>query len=145
MPTPVLIGLAAIGGVFVTLQAHFMGLMDSRMGTLESVFITYFSGGLVVGLIMLVQRGGNLAAWQQAPWYALSSGILGLFVVGVIGFCAPRLGLVPAFTVLISAQFCAAALLDHFGWLGAPLRPLDISRLVGILTVMFGIWLTLKK
>jgi transporter family-2 protein len=52
---------------------------------------------------------------------------------------------VPAFTVLISAQFCAAALLDHFGWLGAPLRPLDISRLVGILTVMFGIWLTLKK
>jgi transporter family-2 protein len=47
--------------------------------------------------------------------------------------------------VLISAQFCVAALLDHFGWMGAPLRPLNLPRLVGMLTVMAGIWLTLKN
>jgi transporter family-2 protein len=145
MQLPVLIGLAAIGGVAVALQAHFMGLMDGDLGTLESVFITYFSGGVVIGLIMLVQRGGNLSAWQQTPWYALSSGVLGLIIVGIIGFCSPRLGLAALFTVLISAQFCVAALLDHFGWLGAPVRPLNLSRLAGMLTVMAGIWLTLKN
>lgn len=140
-----LVILAVICGALVALQAHFMGLMDKGIGTLESVFITYFSGGLLIGIIMLIQRGGNLAAWQQAPWYALSSGVAGLFIVGIIGFCAPRMGLVPAFTVLIGAQFCFAAVLDHFGWLGASVRPLDITRLAGIFTVMFGIWLILKK
>ena len=145
MHMPGLVLLAVICGALVALQAHFMGLMDKGIGTLESVFITYFSGGLIIGLIMLIQRGGNLGAWQQAPWYALSSGIAGLFIVGIIGFCAPRMGLVPAFTVLIGAQFCFAAVLDHFGWLGAPVRPLDISRLAGMVTIMAGIWLTLKK
>lgn len=145
MQTPLLVGLAAIGGAAVALQAHFMGLMDGDLGTLESVFITYFSGGVVIGLIMLIQRGGNLSAWQQTPWYALSSGALGLIIVGVIGYCSPRLGLVAAFTVLISAQFFVGAVLDHFGWLGAQVRPLDLSRLAGMLTIMAGIWLTLKN
>ena len=145
MHMPGLVCLAVIGGIAVALQAHFMGLMDGDLGTLESVFITYFTGGMVIGLVMLIQRGGNLSAWQQTPWYALSSGALGLIIVGVIGYCAPRLGLVTAFTVLISAQFCVAAVLDHFGWMGAQVRPLDISRLAGMLTMMVGIWLTLKN
>ena len=43
-----------------------MGLMDKQIGTLEGVFITYGGGGLLVGLAMLLSRGGNLAAWQAA-------------------------------------------------------------------------------
>ena len=35
-----LITIAAAGGIAVTLQAQFMGLMDKQIGTLESVFIT---------------------------------------------------------------------------------------------------------
>ncbi|MBI3360873.1 MAG: DMT family transporter [Chloroflexi bacterium] len=57
-----LVLIAAIGGIAVALQAQFMGLMDKGIGTVESVFITYGSGGLVIGLVMLVLRGGNLSA-----------------------------------------------------------------------------------
>ncbi len=53
--------LAIVGGVAVVLQAQFMGVMDQHLGTIESVFITYGSGGIVVGLTMLLLRGGNLA------------------------------------------------------------------------------------
>ena len=144
MHFPGLIAIAIVGGVAVAFQAHFMGLMDKSVGTLESVFITYFSGGLIIALLMMIQRGGNLSAWHQAPWYALSSGVLGLIIVGVIGYCAPRLGLVAAFTVIIGAQFFTAALLDHFGWMGATVRPLDLTRWAGMAIVLFGIWLTLK-
>ena len=76
-----LITIAAAGGIAVTLQAQFMGLMDKQIGTLESVFITYAGGGLLVGLAMLLVRGGNLAAWQTVPWYALTAGALGLVIV----------------------------------------------------------------
>lgn len=145
MQLPGLIFTAAVGGAVVALQAQLMGTLDRTLGTVESVFITYFGGGLLIGLVMLIQRGGNLGAWQQVPWYSLGSGALGLVIVGVIGYCAPRMGMVPFFTVLISAQFCLAALLDHFGWLGTPVRPLDVSRLAGMMTVMIGIWLIVKK
>ncbi len=121
-----------------------MGVMDKSMGTVESVFITYGSGGLVIGLTMLALRGGNLAAWKGVPWYVLTAGILGLIIVGTIGFSVPRLGIVPAFTVLVATQFIVGALIDHFGLLGADLRPLDLPRAIGVLIVLVGIWLILR-
>ncbi len=139
-----LILIAAAGGVAVTLQAQFMGVMDKQIGTLESVFITYGTGGLLVGLAMLLSRGGNLAAWQTVPWYTLSAGALGLVIVGCIGYGTARMGLVTAMTVIVAAQFMAGALVDHFGVLGADLRPLDLSRTVGMGLMLAGTWLVVR-
>lgn len=140
----ILILVAAVGGVAVTLQAQFMGLMDRELGTLESMFITYGSGGALIVLAMLARRGGDLVDWRNVPWYALTTGLLGLVIVGTIGFSTPRLGLVPALTILVAAQFITGALMDHFGLLGAELRPLDPSRLAGIGTLLLGVWLVVR-
>jgi bacterial/archaeal transporter family-2 protein len=136
--------VAVIGGVAVTMQAQFMGLIDRHLGTVESVFITYGSGALVVGVVMLLLRGGNLRAWSTLPWYAFLAGIVGLLIVGAIGYSVPRLGLVPALTLIVAAQFIAAAVLDHYGWLGAAVRPLDAARALGILVLLLGVWLIIR-
>ena len=139
-----LIIIAAIGGITVAVQAQFMGLIDKQIGTLESVFITYGGGGLLVGLVMLLSRGGNLSAWQAVPWYALSAGALGLVIVGAIGYSTARLGLVTAMTVIVAAQFLAGAVVDHFGVLGADLKPLNVYRLSGIGLMLLGTWLVVR-
>ena len=136
--------IVALGGMAVTLQAQFMGVMDKQIGTLASVFITYGGGGLLIGLIMLLNRGGNLAAWQGVPWYALFSGALGLVIVGTIGYGTARLGLVMALTIFVAAQFITGAVLDHFGFLGADLRPLNLNRILGIGMMMVGTWLVTR-
>ncbi|MEJ2167265.1 MAG: DMT family transporter, partial [Desulfobacterales bacterium] len=127
-----LIIIAVIGGAAVTLQGQLMGLLDKALGTKESVFITYGGGGILAGFVMLAARGGNLKAWQSVPWYTLGAGALGLVIVGTIGYTVPRLGLTRAFTIIVAAQLIVAALLDHFGLLGASARPLDLGRLAGI-------------
>ena len=145
MTTPVfLVLLAALGGIAGTMQSHFMGLMDKNIGTLESMFITYGAGGLAIGLIMLVLRGGNLGGWTEVPWYTLSAGILGLVVVGILGFTIARIGLVPVLTLFVAAQFILGAGLDHFGLLGAEVRPLDLSRVSGLGLILFGVWLVIR-
>ena len=140
---PVII-IAAIGGIAVTLQAQFMGIMDRSVGTFESVFITYGSGGLLIVIAMLVYRSGNLSAWRSIPWYALTAGVLGLIIVGTIGYSTPRLGLVTTLTILVASQFIVGALLDHFGILGADLRPLNLTRLAGIGVMLLGVWLIIR-
>lgn len=139
-----LVLIAAIGGIAVALQAQFMGLMDKGVGTLESMFITYGSGGLVIVFAMLIKQGGNLTAWRGVPWYALTAGLLGLIIVGTIGYSTPRLGLVPVLTILVASQFIVGALLDHFGILGADLRPFNLTRLAGIGTMLLGVWLIIR-
>ena len=139
------VGIAIVGGMAITLQGQFMGLMDKGIGTVESVFITYAGGGLVAALVIIGIRGGNLGAWHHVPWYTLLSGLLGLLIVGAIGYSIPRLGLSKAFTIMIAAQFAVAAAIDHFGWIGAPVRPLNVSRLAGMAVLVLGVWLVTKS
>lgn len=140
----ILVIVAIIGGVAVTLQAQFMGVMDQSLGTLESVFITYGSGALLMGLVMLAVRGGNLRAWRTLPWHVLLAGVAGLLIVGGLSYVTPRLGLVATFTIFVAAQFVFGAVMDHFGLLGATVRPIDFSTLAGMVIVLAGIWLIVK-
>jgi len=140
----ILIILAIAGGIGVALQAHFMSLMDKNMGTGEGIFVTYFSGGLIISLFMLAVRGGNLHTWHSVPWYAYGAGIVGLFIVGTIGYTTSRLGLVAAFTLILAAQFSASTLMDHFGLLGATIHPLTPTRILGVGVLFLGVWLIMR-
>ena len=140
-----LVILALIGGIAVTLQGQFMGVMDQAIGTRESVFITYAGGGLAITILILFLRGGNLKAATSVPWYALTAGLLGLVIVGTIGFTVPRLGLTSALTLVLAGQFLASIVIEQFGWFGASARPFEWMRALGILILLLGVWLTTRK
>ena len=137
--------IAALGGVAVAVQAQMMGQLDKSLGTIESVFITYGGGGLLIGLVMLAMRGGNLSSISTVPLYTLLAGAVGLLIVGTIGYSVPRIGLVAAFTLIVSAQFISGSLIDHYGLLGAELRQLTMSRVLGIAIMLLGVWIVIKK
>ena len=136
--------VAAVGGLAVTVQAHLMGLMEQKAGTLESVFVTYAGGGLLICLPILLARGGRLAGLSGLPWYAYTTGACGLVIVGSIAYTVPRLGLVTAFTILVAAQFILGAVFDHYGLLGAAVRPIDLTRLLGMAVLLLGVWLIIR-
>lgn len=138
-----LFAIAAIGGLAVTLQGQFMGILNRSFGTNGSVLFNYVSGAIIAGVIVLSLSGGNINAktWMQVPWYALTAGCLGLVIVGSISYTVPRLGLSVAFTVLVASQFITAMALEHFGWFGATATPIDWSRLSGIGAIILGVWL----
>ena len=144
MSTVFLICIAIMGGVAIALQGQFMGLLDRGLGTIASVFVTYVGGGLIIALILIAYRGGNLKNWQHVPWYALSSGLLGLVIVGSIGYVVPRLGVAKGFTLTVASQFLIASLIDHFGFFGAVVRPMVMTRSVGLCLILLGVWLVVK-
>jgi len=142
--TPFLFLLAVVSGLAITLQGQFMGIMDRIAGTRDSVFITYAGGGVIAAILMLVSRAGNYRAWSAIPWYAFSAGILGLVIVGTIGFVVPRLGLARAFTLIVASQFLLAAIIDHLGLFGAAVRPIDLSKVSGFMVILGGVWLVVR-
>jgi len=138
----VLVGLA--GGIAVGLQGPLASIMTQRMGPLESSFIVH-AGGMLVSLVpLLVIGGGRIGQWRTAPWYALCAGVLGLVVLSAVSFTIPRIGVAAAIVSIVAGQILLSAVLDHFGWLGASVRPLDGPRLLGLTVVMLGVWLTVR-
>lgn len=144
MSTIVVMGLTIVAGVAVIVQGQIMGLITQTLGPLENLCITYAGGALVVSLAALIARGGQLKNWDSLPWYAFTPGLLGIIIVSTVGYMVPRLGLVTGFTLFVASQFMVGVLFDHYGWLGAEVRPLDIPRALGLGLVMAGISLLVR-
>lgn len=135
--------VAILAGVAVALQGQFMGTMDRTAGTATSVFITYGIGGLLATAFFLA-RGGSLDRAREIPWYAWTAGVLGLVIVGGIGYAAPRIGLSRTIIVTVAAQLLAAMIIDHFGFFGAARRAVDVYRAVGFAVTLGGVWLVVR-
>jgi len=138
----VLVGLA--GGIAVGLQSPLASMLSQRLGVFESVFIVHVGGAMVALVPLLIYGGGRLAQWRSVPWYALGAGVFGLVVLSAVSYTIPRIGVAAAIVTIVAGQILLSALLDHFGWLGAAVRPLDAPRVLGLVVVMLGVWLTVK-
>ena len=88
--------LALAGGFAVTLQAQFMGVMTDRIGTAESIFITYGTGWRSHRIGDAGHERGQPGRLVLGPLVRPHCGLLGLVIVGAIGYTVPRLGLVAA-------------------------------------------------
>lgn len=137
----ILIGLA--GGVAVGLQSPMASMITQRLGIFESVFIVHI-GGAIIALIPLLIYGSKLAQWRSVPWYTLGAGIFGLIVIASISYMIPRVGVAASITTVVAGQLLVGTILDHYGFLGAAVRPLDITRITGLGVVLVGVWLTVK-
>lgn len=138
----ILIGLA--GGIAVGLQSPMASMISQRLGIFESVFIVHLGGAIIALLPLLFYSGGKLAQWRSVPWYALGAGIFGLIVIGAISYMIPRVGVAASITTVVAGQLLVGTILDHFGWLGAMERSLDLTRALGLAVVLVGVWLTVK-
>jgi len=138
----IFIGLA--GGVAVGLQSPLASMLTQRLGVFESIFIVHFGGAAFALIPLLFYGGGKLAEWRSAPWYALAAGVFGLVVIAAISYMIPRVGVAASIVTVVAGQLLVGTILDHFGWLDAPIRPLDLTRVFGLLVVMLGVWLTVK-
>ncbi|MEZ4631321.1 MAG: DMT family transporter [Deinococcales bacterium] len=145
MPTALIFLICIMGGIATVFQSQFMGLIEKRLGLLEAVFITYGGGALVIGLIMLFAQGGKLGHWRSLPLYALSTGVLGLILIAALSLSVPRVGLVMTFTIFVATQFILGGIIDHFGLFGAEVRSLTGLRLLGVITLLLGVWLIVRK
>jgi transporter family-2 protein len=138
----ILIGLA--GGVAVGLQSPLASMISQRLGTFESIFIVHIGGALAALVPLLFMGGGKLGNWRSVPWYTLGAGIFGLVVIGAISYMIPRVGVAASIITLVAGQLLVGTILDHFGWLGAAQKSLDVTRAVGLGVVLVGVWLTVK-
>lgn len=137
----ILVGL--LGGMAIGVQSPMSSMISQRLGVMESIFIVHAGGALAVSIPLLV-FGSRLGEWRSVPWYTLGAGVFGLMVIFSMSYMIPRIGVAGALITLLAGQLFVGSLLDHFGWLGAAQRVMDVPRMIGLGVVMLGVWLAVK-
>ena len=139
----IILFIGLLGGMAIGLQSPMSSMISQRIGVLESIFIIHLGGALAV-LIPMLANGSKLGQWRNVPWYTLFAGAFGLVVVSVMSYMIPRIGITGAMITLLAGQLVMGTFLDQFGLLGVTLRPMDLTRGLGLGIVMLGVWLTVK-
>ncbi|MBI9045123.1 MAG: DMT family transporter [Anaerolineaceae bacterium] len=138
----ILVGI--IGGVAVGLQTPFSSFIGQRVGANASSFIIHFSGAILSALFLFVNGGEKISNWRALPWYVVFVGIFGVILFQTINVTMPRLGTAMSIALIIIGQLTIGILIDHFGLLGATSRPIDLTKVLGVVALFIGGYLIAK-
>lgn len=138
----VIIGLT--GGIAVGIQSPLSGVMSEKVGGATSSFIIHVSGVIVSGLLLLARGGEKIENWRILPWYMFGLGSLGVVLYLTLSYTIPKMGATSAVTLIIVGQLIMGLLLDSFGWFGLATRPIELTRMFGVVLLLAGSYLMIK-
>jgi transporter family-2 protein len=134
--------LAVVAGFCLPTQAGINArLALSCHSSILAATISFAVGTLALIAYALLLRipWGPLTTAALWPWWYWSGGVIGAFFVAATVVLAPKLGAAPMVSLVVAGQMMASLVLDHFGWLGYDLHPMNLWRLAGVLLLVAGV------
>jgi len=137
--------LAAASGLLIPVMARLNGTLATTTGNVAWPALIICAGAFVGSLVFVAaQRTAPPPDLFAQPAYFYFAGLVMAFYVVSITWLVPRFGIGPSIICVVCAQIVAAAAIDQFGLLGAPVRPMSLSRAIGLVLLIAGVLLAAK-
>lgn len=137
-----LILAAIITGAVVPFQAGANAALGRSLGhplwgTLISLCVSF---ACIVPVMALAKVGApTLSGLMQAPRWIWIGGIVGVVYITGALMLAPKLGAAGFMMAVIAGQMLASIIIDQWGLVGLPQKPVTLSRLVGVGLIFLGL------
>ena len=135
-----LIALMLLIGVVLTLHLA----MNSQVGAIvknprmgNALFWTI---GAITAIIIGLSGWdpGFFARLKDVPVWLFTAGIMGGLLVFGIAWAMPQVGAGKAFVLMIAGQVLSGMIFSHFGWLGSPVEPFTMVKVIGVVLLVAG-------
>ncbi|MEM9703314.1 MAG: DMT family transporter, partial [Planctomycetota bacterium] len=136
-----------ISGFLLACQPGVNGALRSLLPHPLHASLTSFTVGLSCALIACLAVARALpkpSDYAGAPWWTLTGGGIGFFLVTTSLIFAPKVGAGAWLGTLVVAQLAGAVLLDHYGLAGYEVRTATWVRLAGVALMIGGVVMVLK-
>lgn len=136
---------ALLAGAFIPL----IGILNARVGRAlgEPIYATVivFFVAILIALLVSVIFGKNSLTTQNllslAP-FDLGAGLIVAFYVISATVLAPKIGVANFIVMAVSSQILFSLMIDHFGLFGAPIKPVDLTKIFGAGLLLLGVAIT---
>ncbi len=134
--------LALSAGGAIAIQAGINARLGVELGnTMLGTGVAFAVACLVSLLVVVFQRAGmpSVDRLQAVPLYLWGGGIISAFGVGMFYFLIPRMGVGPMMSFALTGQIVLAVIASHFGWFDQPVKPMNLTRVIGLLILVAGV------
>jgi transporter family-2 protein len=139
------LGLAA--GAVLPIQGAVNGLLRAELEAPLAVATTSFAVAtlsmvavLVLGLFSGKAPLPSLSHARAMPWWGWLGAVAGVIYVTTVFMAIPVIGAAAAVGFTVAGQQLASLLVDRYGLLRLPQRPVTRLRLTGVATLMLGVF-----
>jgi transporter family-2 protein len=139
--------LAFAAGLGGAVQIAVQGRLNERVGSLEALATATLIGAVLALSVLLVARRSlsGLGEAFASPKWMLLGGVMSALIIFAITVAGPRIGVVATTAFIIAAQFALATVIDRYGWFGVERVALTWPRAVGVVLLLGGAALTLRR
>lgn len=116
-------------------------LADSVGSPVLAAMISFTIGtiGLFIYCLLTGVPLTNVTAAKDASLVVWIGGLFGAFFVTTTALIVPRIGVALTFSLAIAGQTVVTLIVDHFGWLGVPEKPINLPRILGAALITVGV------
>ena len=140
-----LLGVGA--GCLVGMQAPINSRLGRTVGSVQAATFSFLIGTAALLLIVGFVHGsfGEFGKIGRAPWWALVGGLLGAVYVTVALVAVRTLGASGLTAVVIAGQLAISVVIDRFGLFGLAKEHIDASRILGLVLLVVGAVLVVRR
>lgn len=143
--------LYIVAGLALGCMIPVQSAINSQLGQqlkhpLQASFISFSVGTLVLAVILSVFKIGFPFTKHlcSISWYLFLGGAMGAVFVSAIIVLVPKTGTLRLLATTVAGELLLATIADHYGWFGLPVHQLSISRAVGVLFLLAGLYFVHK-
>ena len=126
--------LALAIGLLLPIQVGINTELAQRISSpVAASFFSFAVGTIGLMICLWVLRGPwpDLNTITTVPKWLWLGGLIGAFAVFGSIISGPKIGLLSLVALVLAGQLLASLILDHYGWLGFPVRELSFGRISG--------------
>jgi bacterial/archaeal transporter family-2 protein len=143
--------VAALGGGLAGMQAPINSRLGKTVGTLQAATFSFLVGTIALLVIVSLASGGiggiggMFGRVGRVPWWALVGGLCGAVYVTVALLAVRTLGASGVTVAIVAGQLTIAVAIDRFGLFGIAKQHIAASRIAGLVLVLVGVVLVVRR
>lgn len=140
--------LSFFAGIAIAIQAN----INSQLGvlltsSLLATLIALISSAIFtsIAITFFVKDFPSIYIVKSIPIYFwFSGGILSAFALASFYFVIPKIGILSMISFGLTGQLLYSILSSHFGWFDLPVSSISMSKIIGVIAMLVGIFLINK-
>ena len=136
---------ASLAGAFIPL----IGILNARVGRAlgEPLYATVLVFLVAICIALLTSAvfgrvGPSLQNLENLGPLDYGAGFIVAFYVISATVLAPKIGVANFIVMAVSSQILFSLMIDHFGFFGAPVKPVNLIQLFGAVLLLGGLAIT---
>ncbi|PJZ48821.1 DMT family transporter [Leptospira saintgironsiae] len=141
---------ALLSGLAMSIQPGINSILGKNIESpwLAST-ISFFVGTIALGIITFALGEMKSTAFivqtiKDQPWWIWIGGFLGAIVVTSSLVFAPKIGATSWIALFLLGQVVTSILLEKWGVLGFPEKPISVQKMIGLGLLVVSAWLVRK-